>query len=104
MKKILFACACILALSTAGALAQTQPAPGASSEGNVGPGATPRYGAAPSYSATPRYSRTTHHHMKSGVTTGSAVSSRRSYRANPSSEGNVGPGTNNNLGKQPGGR
>jgi|SRR5437868_77302 hypothetical protein len=98
MKKILFACACILALSTAGALAQTQPAPGASSEGNVGPGATPRY------TATPRYSRTTHHHMKAGVTTGSAVSSRRSYRANPSSEGNVGPGTNNNLGKQPGGR
>jgi len=24
--------------------------------------------------------------------------------ANPSSEGNVGPGTNNNAGKQPGGR
>lgn len=39
MKKILLASACVVALSGA-ALAQTQPAPGASSEGNVGPGAT----------------------------------------------------------------
>jgi hypothetical protein len=37
MKKILIASACVMALSTA-AYAQTQPAPGASSEGNVGPG------------------------------------------------------------------
>ena len=40
MKKVILASACILALSVGGALAQTQPAPGASSEGNVGPGAT----------------------------------------------------------------
>src|SRR5437660_1576758 len=40
MKKLIIASACILALSTAGAVAQMQPAPGASSEGNVGPGAT----------------------------------------------------------------
>src|SRR5437667_6320159 len=61
MKKILLASACILAPSTAGALAQTQPAPGASSEGNVGP--------------TTRHSVTTRHNTKRGVTTGSAAAS-----------------------------
>ena len=40
MKKTLLACACVLLLSTGGAFAQMQPAPGASSEGNAGPGAT----------------------------------------------------------------
>jgi hypothetical protein len=39
MKKILLASACILALATP-ALAQTQPTGGASSSGNVGPGAS----------------------------------------------------------------
>ena len=66
MKKIMFVSACIVALSTAGAFAQSQPAPGASSEGNVGPGAT----------ATTRHHGTMHHatrHTKSGVTTGMAT-------------------------------
>ncbi|MBR0823061.1 hypothetical protein [Bradyrhizobium liaoningense] len=36
MKKIIFASACIMALATGGAFAQTQPAPGASSQGEVG--------------------------------------------------------------------
>jgi opacity protein-like surface antigen len=41
MKKILLASACIFALATPTAFAQTaQPAPGASSQGNVGPGAS----------------------------------------------------------------
>ena len=40
MKKILLASACIFALATPGAFAQrTQPGGGASSQGNVGPGA-----------------------------------------------------------------
>jgi hypothetical protein len=39
MRRIVFASACILAISAGGAFAQTQPAPGASSQGNVGPGA-----------------------------------------------------------------
>jgi hypothetical protein len=87
MKKIILASACVLALSAGGALAQQgQPAPGASSQGNVGPGATPHTGTHPS---------------KKGMTTGAGSSGRA---ANPSSEGNVGPGTNNNMGKQPGGR
>jgi hypothetical protein len=78
---------------TAIASAQTQPAPGASSEGNVGPGATGS-------------------RMKSGMTgpgttTGSSgmIRSQKGNAArNPSSEGNVGPGTNNNNGPAPGGR
>lgn len=37
MKKVILASACALALAVGGATAQTQPAPGASSEGNVGP-------------------------------------------------------------------
>ena len=37
MKKIILASACVMALATGGAFAQTQPAPGASSKGDVGP-------------------------------------------------------------------
>jgi len=41
MKNILLASACIFALATPTAFAQTaQPSPGASSQGNVGPGAS----------------------------------------------------------------
>ncbi len=88
MKKIALFSACVLALSAGAAFAQSQPAPGASSEGNVGPGAG--------------MSRTKH--MKTGTTTGMSTTRKSHGMANPSSEGNVGPGTNNNMGKQPGGR
>lgn len=88
MRNILLASA-IVALSASGAFAQSQPAPGASSEGNVGPGAT---------TSAPRAKA----HVRNGTTTGMSTRSRGA--ANPSSEGNVGPGTNNNNGKQPGGR
>jgi len=75
--------------ATAIASAQTQPAPGASSEGNVGPGATGSK-------------------MKPGMTTGAGMTttknSDKGMTRNPSSEGNVGPGTNNNNGPQPGGK
>ncbi|MCK1737867.1 hypothetical protein IVA79_28755 [Bradyrhizobium sp. 138] len=37
MKKIILASACIMALSTGSAAAQTQPAPGASGQSDVGP-------------------------------------------------------------------
>jgi len=82
MKKIILACACALLLSTGGAFAQMQPAPGASSEGNVGPGATK--------------STTKHTNMKKGTTTGMATGKKKagsSTSSNPSSVGNVGPGT-----------
>ena len=62
------------------ATAQTQPAPGASSEGNVGPGAT-------------------HSKKKTGVTTGTGTGmnngmagSNKGDARNPSGQGNVGPG------------
>jgi len=87
MKKLVLASACIFALSTAGALAQTQPAPGASSQGNVGPGAV-------------RDAKKDQ--MKKGTTTGAGQG--RGTSSAPSSSGNVGPGTNNNSGPQPGGR
>jgi hypothetical protein len=80
MKKTILACACALLLSTGGAFAQMQPAPGASSEGNVGPGAT----------------KSTTKHMKKGTTTGMATGKKKagsSSSSNPSSVGNVGPGT-----------
>ena len=41
--------------------------------------------------------------MKSGTTTGMGTAEKKPDMSNPSSEGNVGPGTNNNSGKQPGG-
>ena len=70
--------------STLVASAQNQPAPGASSEGNVGPGATSMH-------------KTRIHHastkVKHGTTTGMARSHRGSAAANPSSQSNVGPGT-----------
>jgi len=92
MKKTILACACALLLSTGGVFAQMQPAPGASSEGNVGPGATKSTG-----------KPTT---MKKGTTTGAATGKMKSGSTSsaPSSMGNVGPGTNNNSGPQPGGR
>lgn len=92
MKKTILASACILALSMGGAFAQSQPAPGASSSGNVGPGAGSDM-------------NTRGHNMKKGTTTGAApMKKHKGMSANPSSSGNVGPGTTNNAGPQPGGR
>jgi hypothetical protein len=64
---------------------QNQPAPGASTQGNVGPGAT----------------KDTMGKMKPGVTTGMNQGNKKSDMRNPSSQGNVGPGTNQagSLGK-----
>jgi hypothetical protein len=73
------------------ASAQTQPAPGASSEGNVGPGAT--------------HSKT--HSKKAGTTTGMSKGmsgANKGDARNPSGQGNVGPGTDNNAGRNSGGK
>jgi hypothetical protein len=76
--------------TTAIASAQTQPAPGASSEGDVGPGAT------------------NSKKVKSGTTTGAGAGmtggSNRGDARNPSGQGNVGPGTDNNAGRNSGGK
>ena len=92
MKKTILACTCALLLSTGGAFAQMQPAPGGAAHGDVGPGAK---------------GSMKNTHMKKGTTTGMAsgktMKPGRSSSA-PSSSGNVGPGTNNNAGPQPGGK
>ena len=80
MKKTILACACALLLSTGGAFAQAQPAPGASSEGNVGAGATK--------------STTKHTNMKKGTTTGAATGKMKAGASGSSSSmDNTAPGT-----------
>jgi hypothetical protein len=76
--------------STMIASAQTQPAPGASSEGNVGPGAS-KSGMK----------------SKDGMTTGAGMNqpgANKGDARNPSGQGNVGPGTDNNAGRNSGGK
>jgi hypothetical protein len=81
--------ASLVGATTTIATAQSQPAPGASSEGNVGPGSTSSK-------------------MRSGATTGTGnngmVGSSKGVARNPSGQGNVGPGTDNNAGKSSGGK
>jgi len=81
MKKTILACACALLLSTGGVFAQMQPAPGASSEGNVGPGATK--------------STTKHTSVKKGTTTGMATKKKAgsSSSSSPSTMDKAGSGT-----------
>ena len=81
MKKLMIASVCILALSTGGAFAQMQPAPGASSQGNVGPGAT----SAPKHMKKGTTTRATH--AKKGTTTGMSSTHRSKGMSNPSSSG-----------------
>ena len=81
MKKLMIASACIFALATGGALAQTQPAPGASTQGNVGPGAT-----------------STSKHVKKGMTTGTGSGSAhhkssKNMSAHPSGSGDADTGS-----------
>jgi hypothetical protein len=80
MKKLILASACALALAVGGATAQTQPAPGASSEGNVSAGVSKQ---APKHTTHMKHAR----HMKKqtpGQTTGMARSKGTS--ATPSGE------------------
>jgi hypothetical protein len=82
--------------ATAIASAQTQPAPGASSEGNVGPGATDTKMKSGKMMKSSK--------MKSGTTTGMSAGSNKGTARNPSGQGNVGPGTDNNAGPNSGGK
>ena len=75
--------------STLIASAQSQPTPGASSEGNVGPGATS--------------GKKTKH--EKGMTTGSSRrSSAKGDAVNPSGQGNVDPDTESGVGPKSGGK
>ena len=83
MKKLILASACALALAVGGAMAQTQPAPGASSEGNVGPGVSKHVSKHTTHTTHMKHAR----HMKketTGQTTGVARSKGTS--ATPSGE------------------
>src|SRR6478609_11242670 len=66
------------------ASAQMQPAPGASSEGNVGPGAT---------GTKMKSGKMKHSKMKSGTTTGMSSGSKKGELRNPSGQGNAGSGS-----------
>ena len=92
MKKTILACTCALLLSSGNVFAQMQPAPGGAPHGDVGPGVN-------------KGKTTKSVKMEKGTTTGTGKMKAGSpSSANPSSSGNVGPGTNNNTGPQPGGR
>ncbi|MET3973129.1 MULTISPECIES: hypothetical protein [Bradyrhizobium] len=84
MKKIVLASACILALSTAGAFAQTnQPAAGASGQGEVGP----------SSAGT----------MKKGTTTGASSMKNEAGDSMGRQPARAGGTNTNNMGSQAGG-
>src|ERR1700712_3922387 len=74
--------------STFAASAQSQPSSGASSQGNVGPGATQ------SDMKNGSGSGTTGSGMTTGSGSGNSGGMAKSTTKNPSSQGNVGPGTN----------
>jgi hypothetical protein len=82
MRKLLIVSACAIAMSAGSAFAQKQPAPGASGQGEVGPG-------------------TTKHHMTNthkGMTTGSSATRKHkmAYHSNgKSSKAKAGSGTEN---------
>ena len=89
MKKLAMLSVCMLALTGAQHLRNLSPRPERPAKGTSA-GAT---------SNMPRA-----HDAKKGTTTGMGTSAREPSSSAPSSEGNVGPGTNNNQSKQPGGR
>jgi hypothetical protein len=102
MKKAMMAAACILSLSAASALAQPSqgkagsdngPASNSATTNSSGPGASGSGGGAMTNGSV------NNNGMQRDGTTGAGSGSSA-----PSSSGNVGPGTNNNSGKQPGGR
>jgi hypothetical protein len=77
--------------ATTVASAQMQPAPGASSEGNVGPGAT---------GTKMKSGQVKHSKVKSSTTTGMSSGSKKGDLRNPS--GNAGSGSDINAGKSSG--
>jgi hypothetical protein len=95
MKKIVLTSACILALSAGGAFAQSSQGKAGSDNGPTSNSPTTNSSGSAGMSSTGASSGTMRNDGTTGAGTGSSA---------PSSSGNVGPGTNNNSGKQPGGR
>lgn len=84
MKKLIVASVCALALTLGGAMAQTQPAPTGSSEGNAGPDVS-NHNTTTHTKHAKRTKRAKHHKKKtSGQTTG--MSRSKGTSAPPSGE------------------
>lgn len=84
MKKIILASACILALATGGAFAQTQPAPDASGQGGVG--------------------QSSRGPATKGMTTGKSSNMQNEASSSKSTQSPSAGGSNtNNMGSQAGG-
>jgi hypothetical protein len=96
MKKIVLMSACVLALSTGGAFAQSSQGKAGSDNGPTSNSPTTSSSGSAGTHGTSASGGTM---MRNDGTTGAGTGSSA-----PSSQGNVGPGTNNNSGKQPGGR
>jgi hypothetical protein len=97
MKKLALTSACILALSTAGAFAQSSQGKAGSDNGPISNSPTTNgSGSNAGMSGNTAGAGST---MRNDGTTGAGTGSSA-----PSSQGNVGPGTNNNSATQPGGR
>jgi hypothetical protein len=96
MKKIVLTSACVLALSTGAAFAQSSQGKAGIDNGPASSSSTTRGSGSTGTTGTGAGAGTM---MRNDGTTGAGSGSSA-----PSSQGNVGPGTNNNSGKQPGGR
>jgi hypothetical protein len=96
MKKIVLMSTCILALSTGGTFAQSSQGKAGSDNGPTSNSPTTNSSGSAGSHDTSAGSGTM---MRNDGTTGAGTGSSA-----PSSQGNVGPGTNNNSGTQPGGR
>jgi hypothetical protein len=81
--------------STFVASAQTQPAPGVSSQGNVGPGATEPMKPANGMNTGPTTTTGSDTRERSNMGNGTGRPTDRG-QSSQSSQGNVGPGTNKN--------
>ena len=94
MKKIILASACIMALATGGAFAQTQPAPSASGQGTSGQGASGQGDVGPS-SRGP---------TTKGMTTGTSSNMQNEASDSKGKQAPSAGGSNtNNMGSQAGG-
>lgn len=83
MKKIMLASACVIALATGGAFAQTQPAPGASGQGDVG--------------------QSSRGPATKGMTTGKSSNMQNEAGSSKGTQPSAGGSNTNNMGSQAGG-
>ena len=98
MKNVVLTAACILTLSATGALAQSSQGKAGSDNGPTSNSVTTNGSSSAGMSGSSSGGM-----QRRGISTEGTIGSSRNS-GDTSSEGNVGPGTSNNSGKQPGGR